>query len=161
MRDLAARVGLKASSFYNHFQSKQELLHDICFAQSAHFMQGMEAVLESEESPEFKVKSIIALHVATAASEPNAAIVFTDEWKHLEEPARTAFLLSRKKYETHLQEIIAEGIEAGCFKNIPPRIAVQTLLSALRWLHLDPKVFKENDAAGVTQYMVNLLLKGL
>ena len=50
MRDLAAEMGIKAASLYNHITSKQDILQTIIISLAEEFTEGMNKVIRSEKS---------------------------------------------------------------------------------------------------------------
>ena len=60
MRDLAAVVGMEAASLYNHIQSKQEILHDICFSIADLYTEKMSELKPKNDSPLEKIKKLLA-----------------------------------------------------------------------------------------------------
>ena len=161
MRDLADRVGLKPSSFYSHIKSKEEILQKICFDNANAFLHGMRQVEQTEASPEEQVKSLLQLHIRMAIDNPTSITVFNDEWRHLSEPYLSDFLQMRKDYESRFLSIFQKGIKTKVFKAIHPHVALNTMLSAIRWLHdwhrkprKIPKSTLEND-------LINMLMSGL
>jgi hypothetical protein len=64
-------------------------------------------------------------------TDPGAASVFVDEWRHLSEPRRAAILERRDAYERRFRDVIAEGRSDGSFVLVDPTIAAAFLLTAL------------------------------
>lgn len=137
MRELAQRVGMEASSLYNHIRSKEELLHQICFGHATKFIEGIRTIEErSDLSPICQLEEVIRLHVRIAAEDISSVTVFNDEWRHLSEPALSEFLRMRRDYERAVQRILERGIDMGDVRPVDdPRIAVYAFLTALRWVH--------------------------
>src|SRR5580765_5269419 len=63
MRELADHVGIEAASFYNHFDSKESILKEICFRMAAEFFNGIEAAIGGEKSLERQLTKAIASHI--------------------------------------------------------------------------------------------------
>jgi AcrR family transcriptional regulator len=135
MRDLADRVNLKASSLYSHIRKKEEILQKICFDNAHRFIDGMKEVESLISTPTEKIKALIRLHIHIALEDPTSITVFNDEWRHLEEPFLSRFLLMRKDYEQRFLKIIQEGIEDGEIKDLNPVTTLFTLITSVRWLH--------------------------
>jgi len=160
MRDLAERVQLKPSSLYSHIQRKEEILEKICSDQAKRFTEAMAAVEEMQAGPAEKVKALLSLHIRTALEDPTSITVFSDEWKHLDEPFLGRFLESRREYEQRFREIINSGIQSGVFRPIDPNAALNTLLSAIRWLHYrQPE--SSPDVGKIEKEIIDLLIGGM
>ncbi len=135
VRDIAKAVDLKASSLYNHINSKDQILAEICFTNARRFLQGMEEVKRASEKPEARLVGLIRLHIEVAVSDLTSVTAFNDEWRYLPEPKLSAFLDMRRSYEQQFLEIIEKGIQKGVIRPIEPVVALYTIISSLRWLY--------------------------
>jgi AcrR family transcriptional regulator len=50
MRELADHVGIEAASFYNHFDSKESILKEICFRMAHEFFNGLEEAMKAQQN---------------------------------------------------------------------------------------------------------------
>ncbi len=135
MRDLAASMGIKAASLYNHISSKQELLKEIIIDIAEEFTRGMKRIRSSDFGTLEKLRDIIALHVQITSQNTDGMASLNNDWMHLEEQL-DYYLELRHKYETNFREIINEGIEQGDLKNENPEIILFSILTTLRSLYL-------------------------
>ncbi|MCB0639346.1 MAG: TetR family transcriptional regulator [Lewinella sp.] len=161
MRDLAQAVHLQASSLYNHIQSKQEILREICFANARRFLAGITAIEAEYATATERVRALLELHIQVAVQDFTSITSFNDEWRHLDAPALEEFMTLRRAYEQRFIGIIQAGIEAGEFKAVEPRIALYTLLSSIRWVY---DWFKPNQRLTIDDVRASvqqLLLSGL
>jgi AcrR family transcriptional regulator len=162
MSDLAKRVGLKQkSSLYNHIDSKEAALQKICFDSAHQFLDGISKIENTFNSPKAKIRALISLHVQIATTDLTSVTVFNDEWRHLTEPKLSEFLSLRKDYEDRFLKIIEQGVADGVFKIVNASMALQTILSALRWVYNYHKMDKGIDANQIEEQIVLLLLGGL
>lgn len=161
VRDIAQAVGLGAASLYNHMDSKDDLLTNICFQCAYEFLEGMNAISQSSDGPEEKIKELIRLHVHIALNDKSSVTVFNDEWRHLQEPQLTAFLELRRSYEKTYLRIIRDGIEQKELLQLDENLIYQMILSSLRWLHL-PTIKKTNlSEVELTKQITSILIKGI
>lgn len=161
VRDIAHAVGLGAASLYNHMDSKDELLTNICFRCANEFLEGMKQIDTSGINPEGKIKQLIRLHIHIALNDKSSVTVFNDEWRHLQEPHLKAFLELRRSYEKTYLRIIREGIEKKKFTPVDEFIIYQMILASLRWLHL-PNIKKTKlSEEALTEQITMILLKGI
>jgi AcrR family transcriptional regulator len=161
MRELAARVGLRASSFYNHIQSKEDLLQEICFANAEKFLNGIAEVEASGDSPLDKIRALIRLHIRIAAEDISSVTVFNDEWRHLSEPQLSRFQDMRDRYEESFLGIIEAGSREEAFKDLHPKIVLYTFLNSLRWIYYWIRPGRTLDLEKLQKDMETLLLEGL
>ena len=135
MRELAAKVGLKPSSFYSHIKSKEEILQTICMQAAVRFLEGLYAIRNSGKSAHAQWEAIIDLHVDVAFDDPSAITVFNDEWRHLTGEALDTFRKKRKEYQSGVVDIIRQAITSGKLKELDATLVFNTMIGATRWLH--------------------------
>lgn len=161
MRDLAREVKLKASSLYNHIDSKEEILQEICFENARRFLDGMERVENMEGPAPEKIRALIRLHIRIATEDITSVTAFNDEWRHLSEPQLTEFKALRHDYENRFRAIVEEGVDQGTFKPLNTSIALHTLFSSVRWLYDWYQPGKKITPRDLERDIVALLMKGL
>jgi len=161
MRDLAQAVELKASSIYNHFNSKEEILRQICFDNARRFLNGLAEVENMQASSGEKLRALIRNHILIASEDITSVTAFNDEWRHLDEPHLTEFMTIRRDYERRFRAIIEEGIRLGELKPIHPDIATHTIFSSMRWLYDWYKPGKKITTSDLEHHITELLMEGL
>lgn len=161
MRDLARAVGLQASSLYNHIESKEKLLQEICLANALKFLSMMEKVEAMDIPVAGKVEQLLRLHIRTAIQDVTSVTSFNDEWRHLGEPYLSDFKEMRRDYEQRFMHLLRQGIEAGEIRAQEPQIVLYTLFSSLRWLYDWFQPGKRLSAPDVEEEILNLLFYGL
>lgn len=135
MRDIAAVMGMKAASLYNHIKSKQEILSEIILSLAEQFTSGMDAVVVSEKTTLEKLQEIIALHIQITSNHPNGMASLNANWMHLEEKLDYYFEL-RDGYEDSFRKIIVNGIDKNEISEVNPEVLLFSMLSTLRSLYL-------------------------
>lgn len=161
MRELADHVGIEAASFYNHFDSKESILKEICFRMSDAFFKAMEKVMQQQVAADQLLQKAIASHIAVITANTDASAVFFHDWRYLSEPDLAAFKSLRKKYENLFRKIIREGMDKGIFVRLDETFAVLTIFSSLNW------VYEWYDAKGkftpsqIAENLAKLILDGM
>jgi len=161
MRHLAGAVGVEAASLYNHIESKQGLLKEICFGVAQAFTQQIEAVESGTGSQAQKVEAIIRFHISMMLHRFEETYVSNRDWKHLKEPHLTNFLQQRRDYEKHFAAIVEKGIEQNEFGKMHPHIAVLTILSAVRGIEFWQKNKRGISTNDMENDLVQILINGL
>lgn len=161
MRDLAEAVELKASSLYNHFHSKEDILRQICFDNARRFLNGLIEVERMQAPANEKLRALIRLHIRIATEDATSVIAFNDEWRHLEEPHLSEFTAIRRNYEQRFRAVIEEGIRYSIFKPLDPVIATHTIFSSMRWLHDWYKPGKKISMQDLEHTIIEMLMEGL
>lgn len=135
MRDLATAMGIKAASLYNHINSKQEILKIIIIAIAEEFTNGMQHIINANNSSISKLKNIVKLHVDITANNTNEMASLNNDWMHLEEQLNY-YLQLRNEYENNFLNIIKQGIATSQIKPSNPEIIMFSMLTTLRSLYL-------------------------
>ncbi len=161
MRDLAGEVHLKASSLYNHIQSKEDLLQRICFSHARRFLEAMDEVEgRGDLAPAEKVAELVRLHIEMALSDASSVTAFNDEWKHLGEPMLSEFRSMRRDYENRFLAILREGMAKGGIRKMDPQVLLHTLLSSVRWLYDGFRPGRSPEPEELKDQMQTLLTRG-
>lgn len=161
MRDLARAVNLKASSLYNHIESKEALLQEICFNNAHRFLQGMAEVEKMPASHLDKIKALIRLHIEIATRDVTSVTAFNDEWRHLKDPHLSNFMELRKDYEQRFLALLQAGIDQGEIKDLDARVMLYTLFSSMRWIYDWLRKDREMDVDQLVAQLITLLLSGM
>jgi AcrR family transcriptional regulator len=160
MRDIADAVGVEAASLYNHIKSKNDLLQIIVF-QIANICNEHLGYTNNTNDPKAQIESLIRFHVKLMLNNYNYYYVMTHDWKNLDEPDLTNFVLQRRHYVQSLEIIVEKGIVQGVFKNITPYIAVLNILSAVMGLEFWHLSNKKHSQEIMEENIVLHLLSGL
>ncbi len=131
MRDIAASVGIEAASIYSHINSKEEILHSICFRMANEFLTSINEVLNANDSIIEKFRKTVVAHVDIITGDVAASAVFWNEWRHLSEPALSEFIAMQRQYENTFKSIIEQGVNEGLFEVPSVSFAVMAMLSSL------------------------------
>lgn len=161
MRELAEAVGVEAPSLYNHIGSKSELLQTICFNVANAFTSYLESTENTTGSIAVRLENIIRFHINMMLNNFDGVYVANHEWKHLQEPYLSNFLIQRRSYEKRLITLVEQGIVTKEFKNKNPYVAVLTILSAVRGLEFWQQHKKNISSQVLEDDMVNHLLNGI
>ena len=161
MRHLAEAVGVEAASLYNHIPSKGSLLKEICEAVAAAFAANLQEVEKSSENALNKIEQLLRFHIRMMIDRYDEIYVANHDWKHLPEPALTAFLQQRRLYEKRIAVIIEEGIHKGEIRPIDSHVAVLVLLSAVRGIEFWHRNKRNTSAAELEENMIAHLTGGL
>jgi AcrR family transcriptional regulator len=136
MRDIASALGWQPSALYYYYPSKEDLLFAIMDAA----VTGLTAMVKERIDPEAcavdRLRQAIRAHIEVIADHLDELSVFLHEMKSLDDPKRREILVAkRSRYEHIYRDIIHEGIEAGEFRDVDPRLARFMILSACNWLY--------------------------
>jgi AcrR family transcriptional regulator len=161
MRDIAEAIGIEAPSLYNHIESKNEILIDICFRIAHLFINNLKEVELINKSILFKIESIIRFHISMMVEEYESVYISEHEWRHLPEPFLTDFKNQRRIYRSRFATIIQKGIDKNEVTNVNPHVAVFTILSAIGGIESWQKSGKKIDVQLIEDNMITILIEGL
>lgn len=134
MRDIASEIGMEAASLYNHIESKEEILYDICFGLANKLNNSIEEVNDIYFNAEEKLRMAVRFHIETLCEDLDAAYVFVHDWKFLTGKSLEDFKASRDMYEAGIRTIIENGEDEGLFEENNRGFATLTILSSLNWI---------------------------
>lgn len=161
MRDIAAKLNMKAASLYNHIHSKEEILAVLILEVAEAFTQGMETVQNSEISSLDKVVLLIEQHIEITLKHARAMAALNNDWVHLRVDNRNEFVLKRDAYEMNFRKIIQKGISRNEFKPLHPEVILFSILSTLRNLHLWHEKRGKLEVNVLKKEMAAVLINGI
>ncbi len=135
MRDIAAEMGMKAASLYNHISSKQHILKDIIIKLAEEFTTGLTQIKNSKATSLEKMEAIVALHIKITSSNTDGMASLNNDWMHLEEKLEY-YLKLRSDYEDDIRVIIKDGILKKEIADFSVDVILFSMLSTLRSLYL-------------------------
>jgi AcrR family transcriptional regulator len=161
MRDIAEAIGVEAPSLYNHIESKNGILIDICFRIAHLYTNNLREVELINESNLLKIENIIRFHISMMVEEYESVYISEHEWRHLPEPFLTDFKNQRRFYRSRLAAIIQKGVDKKEITNVNPHVAVFTILSAIGGIENWQKSGKKIEVQLIEENMITILIEGL
>jgi TetR/AcrR family transcriptional regulator, cholesterol catabolism regulator len=132
MRDVADRVGLRASSLYRHVKSKQELLHRVLDRLMDEALDGAKVALAGQESPERCIELLVRANVCLAR--PSETALLQSELKNLEKRYRDQIVRKQDQYRKLWASVLQKGVEQGVFRTEDPKLAFFGIIGALNYV---------------------------
>lgn len=115
MEDIAAVVGMRASSLYNHYGSKQEVLADIAVSSMEALLRFHATGYSPMKTSADKLFASMKYHTIFHAEQARRARIVNSEIRALEEPTRSIVVQMRRDYVSRWMAIVREGIDSGVF----------------------------------------------
>ncbi len=119
MRDIAASVGIKAASLYNHFDSKEEILWDVTRSAMRDLVANRDdalAQLDAAAGPRERLAAFVRAHVGFHAERRQQAVLVNSQLGSLSQTHRRKAVALRDGYEDSLKAIIDAGVAGGEFE---------------------------------------------
>jgi AcrR family transcriptional regulator len=136
VRDIMKACGLTQGALYNHFKSKDELLHDIITSTQAELERVcQQAVVGAGADPRAKLAAFVRAYVMRHCRLRIEALVANREISWLDGERVADIRRSRRAIRDILVNILGEGIDRGLFD--PPRVDGRCDLKAIAMAMLD------------------------
>jgi AcrR family transcriptional regulator len=136
VRDIMKACGLTQGALYNHFKSKDELLHDIIASTQAELERiCQQAVASAGEDARAKLAAFVRVYVVRHCRLRVEALVANREISWLDAARVADIRRSRRAIRDILVGILAEGVKQGVFE--PPQIDGRRDLKAIAMALLD------------------------
>ncbi|MDJ0799646.1 MAG: TetR/AcrR family transcriptional regulator [Calothrix sp. MO_167.B12] len=118
--DISAAVGIRKASIHYHFPTKDDLVAALLDRHSPCFFRFCDAILDSSESPEIKLRHYCGLFEATLSSgkQDKACLygMLGAEMKTLNSPLIVQVVQFYRDNQTRLVQLLQQGRETGDFK---------------------------------------------
>jgi AcrR family transcriptional regulator len=111
MREVAAAVGIKAASVYNHFPGKEELLVRIAAGTMEELLEGGRRAVAEHETPRDRLRGLLVWHVIYHSERRFQARVADEQLHAISAPRRKRVLRVRDAYTQLFKDILADGRE--------------------------------------------------
>lgn len=160
MRDLAAEMGIKAASLYNHIRSKEDILNTIIISIAEAFTDGMKLIKASNDHCKEKLRQIIELHVRLSSQNIYGMASLNNDWMHLQNQ-QEYYKVLRANYENDFRKILEEGITSGELINVKPEVMLFSILTTLRSLYLWIPKKEDLDLQELSQTLYQILVEGI
>ncbi|HSW09668.1 MAG TPA: TetR/AcrR family transcriptional regulator [Bacillota bacterium] len=135
MQEIAHAVGLQKGSLYYYISGKQELLFRIFDEAIGSMIAQLESIRAIPASPTERLRRAIAAHTVAIADHPDTLGIVLRETRVLSPSQRDRIDEQRRRYERLLESILIEGIKAGQFREMDPRLITYALLGMTNWVH--------------------------
>jgi len=136
VRDIMKACGLTQGALYNHFKSKDELLHDIITSTQAELERiCLQAVGEAGDDPRAQLAAFVRVYVIRHCRLRIEALVANREIGWLDADRVSDIRRSRRAIRDILVAVLTRGIDKGVFD--PPEIDGRHDLKAMAMALLD------------------------
>lgn len=129
MKDIAAAVGIRAPSLYNHLQSKQDLLREVMIGNMEELERRATSAIASSTTMVEAIRRGTEAHVLHHTDYPDEVRIGNREILSLNEPYRGKVLELRQRYQTMFVSLVERGKEKEVFFVESPKLTVFALLA--------------------------------
>lgn len=135
MGDIAAAIGVQKPTLYHYFKSKNEILFWIHEDVIDLIIGRDEARLGTRMAASQRLREIIADILELMESRPGHARVFFEHFRELAEPEQATVRAKRDHYLAIVEGLVGEGVEAGEFRDVDPRLTALSILGSCNWAY--------------------------
>jgi AcrR family transcriptional regulator len=115
MREIAAAVGVKPPSLYNHYHSKEEILWEIVQGALAEILFGQERAFAEHDDTIGRLQAFILMHAEFHARRSQAATIVNGNLPSLTSRHYRRAITLRERYERGFRELLETGVREGVF----------------------------------------------
>lgn len=122
LRQVAAAVGIKVGSLYNHITSKEDLLLSVMGGTMDDLTELMEAALADKTDPLDRLLAFVECHIRFHAERAQEVFIGNSELRSLPPEARAELTEKRRAYRAVLEELIIEVTKNVDGQSLSPRL---------------------------------------
>lgn len=136
---VAERLGATKGRIYHHYRSKADLFFDVQIAAMNRLNEELEPIARAPGNAIERLSAMALRHIQVILTElPMQKVAVQGLERHLlgSSPAAKrlrSVIKMRDDYENLFAEVIDEGIRAGVFFELPPKLATKPFFGALNW----------------------------
>lgn len=135
IEDIADALGVTNPFIYYHFNSKLDLLKEVCGNTTVKVAELAEAALHpAGGDPAQRLHLLVRRFVLTVIEERTFMSIHFREVKYLPKAAQDRFLADRRRYHAALAALLEEGRQAGSFRIDDLSVAGQTVTGMMTWV---------------------------
>lgn len=159
IKDISKKLKVSKPALYYYFNSKMEILknlHSMAFEQ---LLSSFEETLNHNSTPDERFKVLIENQVKVVAKNAKLVKIFFGDYKEFPEKAKHEIREKRRIYTEKWIELYKEGIRAGLFQNIDPKLSVYVIMGACNWIQMwysRSEEIRENELAKIVYDLLSV-----
>jgi AcrR family transcriptional regulator len=150
MRSIAEEVGIRTSSLYHHFPSKEDLLYAISLDVTRDFIRDYAHLLSGAAPAAQRLADFVRGHVTYFAAHRLEQAVSRRELRELSPDHGAEVRGYMSTYREHVEQFFRDGVAAGEFSVPEPAVAARAVLDMVNgigvWYHDDGRLTIEQIA---------------
>jgi AcrR family transcriptional regulator len=161
MSTIAKATGIRKSSIYHHYATKEDILLDIFRTTMNDLQNTLKSHLDTATSAKEKIKAVIYCHIIFHVQRQKEAIIADSELRGLTARNYKEIIQMRDDYERVIQDVLKEGLAEGVFAETDIKIISYAILSmctaVCTWFKRSGRLSKE----AVADMYADFIMKGL
>ncbi|MCB5174619.1 TetR/AcrR family transcriptional regulator [Microvirga lenta] len=169
---VAERLGATKGRIYHYYRSKAELYFDVQIAAMERLLREIEPIARGEGNAAERLEAMALRHTTILLEDlPIQKVAVRGLERELlgavaARHAKTlrSIVRMRDDYEQIFAEVIDDGIRAGLFADLPPRLATKPFFGAMNWLtvwYAPRRLQKPEDIAEIARTLTEFAMRGI
>ncbi|MEU6265566.1 TetR/AcrR family transcriptional regulator [Saccharopolyspora shandongensis] len=130
LREVAAKVGIRVGSLYNHISGKDELLSSIMTGIMDDLLGALRSVLrQHKDDPVAALRACVDTHIRFHAQRAHEVFIGNSELRALPAKARRRVVAKRDQYEKLIRGVIEELSEKGEAEVVDARLQTYAIVA--------------------------------
>ncbi|GAA4782821.1 TetR/AcrR family transcriptional regulator [Actinomycetospora chlora] len=160
LSEVAAHLGIRTPSLYNHMRSKQELLAEIVLDTSQQVWAEFGAAVDGRADVVDRLREAARVYALRHATHRREALIVNRDVASLAEPVLSQVLDLRRRHERAVRALIAEGVAQGRLAAEDPRTAsfglLEMCVSVARWFSPDGALSAQDVAEQYSDFALRV-----
>lgn len=161
LRDICSKAGIRASSFYYHYGSKQGILYVVLVRSTSEATKLLRRELKSIEGAECRLRAAIRAHIEWHTSRQQEAFIADAELPRLHSPYREEVMKFRRHHEQIFNEIIEAGADTLKLRTNDAHLLTRLILTGATGVSSWYSAKGTYDAATISDAYCEALLGGI
>jgi AcrR family transcriptional regulator len=161
MEQIAVAAGLAKPSLYHYFRGKDEILRGIHETFIDILLERHDQRQQLDLSPALMLLGAMTDIFGLMETHRGHVRVFFEHHRELPDSVREQIRVKRDRYQRHIRETIARGIEEGQFRDVDPEAATLAVFGICNWAYQWWRPGSGADPALTAQKMWDLIVRGL
>jgi AcrR family transcriptional regulator len=161
MSTIAKATGIRKSSIYHHYATKEDILLDIFRTTMNELQDALQKQLGQAVGAKAKIKAVIYCHIIFHVRRQKEAIIADSELRGLTAGNYKEIIHMRDDYEKLIQVVLEEGVSEGVFAESDIKVISYAILSmcttVCTWFKKSGRLSKES----IADIYADFILKGL
>jgi AcrR family transcriptional regulator len=134
LENITDQIGISEPAIYYYFNSKEDILYEICRQQTTHYLnQALTIAMSKLDLPE-KVSKVIEAHILDFDAHRDRAEAYLREAAYLPIERRKEIYVIGNTFESVLRELVEKGIKEGVFRPLNSKIIVRGITGLCSWV---------------------------
>tara|TARA_R110002020_G_scaffold50818_3_gene143851 strand:+ start:287 stop:889 length:603 start_codon:yes stop_codon:yes gene_type:complete len=131
MRAIAAETGVQAGAIYNHFPTKQHLLHELLVVHMETLLKAWEEADQPGLSAPAALEHFVRFHIRYHLDRSREVFISYMELRSLEDENFSVIERLRRSYEKVPHAILDRGAADGSFEILDPQVTTMAIIAML------------------------------